>query len=70
MDVMDLVVVIGTADFVPVASCPIRISRGLYEKLVEDNEGPHIIHNFLTDILQKNNRMEDNQEILSIDEMK
>jgi hypothetical protein len=68
MDAVRLLVIIATADLVPFASQIIRISRELYVDLVD--EGPHIIHNFLADFLKMNNTMEDNQEILSIDEIK
>jgi hypothetical protein len=71
MEMVSLIVKIALADsFVPVASCCVGLSKELYEKLINDDDGYCVFWNFMENHLKLANRIRDDQKLLSVDEIK
>jgi hypothetical protein len=71
MEKVTVLATIALADsFVPISSCCVGLSKELYEKLVNDEDGYCVFWNFMENHLKLANRIRDDQKLLSLDEIK
>ena len=71
MEMVNVLAKIALADsYVPISSCCCSLSKELYEKLVNDEDGYCVFWNFMENHLKLSNRIRDDQKLLSLDEIK